>query len=41
MSVQVTVVPEPTTLALLAIGGAVSLAGGAMRRRRQGVKAAA
>jgi hypothetical protein len=41
MSVQVTVVPEPTTLALLAIGGAVSLAGGVMRRRRQSVKAAA
>ena len=37
VSAQLTVVPEPTTLALLAIGGAVGLAGGAIRRRRQGL----
>jgi autotransporter-associated beta strand protein len=40
-SVQVTVVPEPTTMALLALGGVIGLAGGAIRRRRHGSKAAA
>jgi hypothetical protein len=37
----VTVIPEPTTLALLALGGVVGLAGGAIRRRRHSSKAAA
>jgi hypothetical protein len=37
---SVQVVPEPTTLALLAIGGVVGLASGAIRRRRQSPKAA-
>ena len=37
----VTVVPEPTTLALLALGGVAGLAGGAIRRRRRSSKAAA
>jgi hypothetical protein len=36
----VQVVPEPTTLALLAIGGVVGLASGAIRRRRQSRQAA-
>jgi hypothetical protein len=41
VSATVTVVPEPTTMALLALGGVIGLAGGAIRRRRHGSKAAA